>query len=308
MLRTAFKSFRILLKVLSVKTIVPIKHTHLLNRDMVNPTDNLDDNFKWIPKVKFTKKKPAIGKEGDFHHNSKTTKTTTAKLPVDNVSIEKSSKHGHEKIKKLKFKGSRYNNGGRLSDEKNTKAISEEVPQQLASDFEVRNDVYDQNFTKRRYKVFQYGNDVNGYKFVAFNEGQIPNSKTNLEEESLSEESNETGISEEDDISPRCPENPDLNFTACYKYTTYRAWWDEAEAGFKCNMLALPVKSNLMDDVTRENVLDFLKIKDVIRKERVRWHPDRMKLILSKKGLWNNMIERNVTHVFQVINDAYESV
>lgn len=148
--------------------------------------------------------------------------------------------------------------------------------------------------SKRPSKVLSYGSDKVGYSFIAFKDDDIPKKEVSIESDI------------EDDHSIEFDSNFDDNTKITF--TKYISVWSEIESGVLYDMFPLPVKSDLITDINNSNILDFLKTKEIIKKERLRWHPDKMKAVLDNIHMWDPENEKVVTEVFQTINSLYETM
>lgn len=214
-------------------------------------------------------------------------------------------------VKRLRFKSSLSDKIGDVSRQQKAKGRSEVASENLQSKVypEIRKESIDCKPTRRPLKVLEYGSDASGYKFIAFDEKEIPGPKHNFTDTNESEDHNDDSSLSGDEGGSIASSGPDEKPSApTYRYGDYLDLWEGIEAGVERESFPLPVKSNSMNDLSKANVLNFLKKKAVIRQERIRWHPDRMRTILCRCQMWNSGVEKDVTHVFQIVNDTYETV
>ncbi|KGK38432.1 hypothetical protein JL09_g2443 [Pichia kudriavzevii] len=107
--------------------------------------------------------------------------------------------------------------------------------------------------------------------------------------------------------SPNLPFNPKQS-PEQYNYNVYLNAWADIENGIKYYKTPFPTKTDEFGDISVSSIINFLETKANVRQERIRWHPDRMKQILLNSDMWDDHQEKDVTHVFQVINEAYDRV
>lgn len=162
-----------------------------------------------------------------------------------------------------------------------------------------------QNYRKKRssrpLEIHHYTSNIDGYPFIAFHKKEIP------VEASVCTPISDAG---EDDEN----ETEDSNYSACeeqnndmYDYSKYVNLWESLGNGTFYGYVPLPVGTDDIEDVNEANVRDFVKTILNAKCERVRWHPDRMKVVLNNTLKWDACMEKDVTHVFQVVNSVYEN-
>lgn len=229
--------------------------------------------------------------------------------------LENATEEGKEdkpkSVKRLRFKSSFSDKAGDVSKQQKTKGrleVASENPQSKVYP-EIRKESINCKPTRRPLKVLKYGSDASGYKFIAFDEKEIPVPKHNFTDKTESEDySDESSLSDDKGDSIASSDPNEKPSPPTYRYGDYLDLWEGIEAGVERERFPLPVKSNSMNDLSKANVLSFLKKKAIIRRERIRWHPDRMRTVLYRCQMWNSSVEKDVTHVFQIVNDTYETV
>lgn len=247
------------------------------------------NNQKWIKGIRFTKRK-------NDSKISKNARNSSLLEPENDTCIDKSSivdnKRGVRKgnVSRLKFKKA-TTKGEQSVDVLRYGETNEEVETRLPPKKSSR--------TKRPNKLYHFGKDTNGYTFIAFTEDDVPtvnDSRLNIDEIDSDSEYETESESEQEGCSD-----------SGYTYKQYVTDWGCIENGETCEFVPFPVRSNKVDNVNADNVKNFLKKKKIIKQERIRWHPDKMKSVLNKDGMWNDQISNDVTFVFQIINQVYES-
>lgn len=140
-------------------------------------------------------------------------------------------------------------------------------------------------------KVYEYGPMVDGYRYVSFNESDALGGYYSHE---FSEaESSDDALGGNDS---------DLNVEETH-FQAYLRKWQDITGEKHCGGVPLPVASGLLEDVNLGNVREFLVTKANAKAERVRWHPDKMRLVLGDSEL---ITSEDITHVFQTVNAVYE--
>lgn len=153
----------------------------------------------------------------------------------------------------------------------------------------------------RHTNVIEYGPSVHGYNFIAFSESDIPQERSDENPPLVSEK--ESSDSETSSNRSNFQETPSE-----YNYNVYLNAWADIENGIKYYKTPFPTKTDEFGDISVSSIINFLETKANVRQERIRWHPDRMKQILLNSDMWDDHQEKDVTHVFQVINEAYDRV
>lgn len=102
------------------------------------------------------------------------------------------------------------------------------------------------------------------------------------------------------------------------KRNRWKGVWEGYLAGWegRKGVIPWPVESGKMKDVRAEEVEKFFKgvggiggvdLGDVLKKERVRWHPDKMQQRAGEKGIDGGTMKM-VTAVFQVVDKMWSEV
>lgn len=138
-------------------------------------------------------------------------------------------------------------------------------------------------------EMYEYGPGINGYQYIAFNREDIPD----MDERSTLSESTDCEIEESVDVEFK--ESP---------FESYLYQWRDIISGKSIQGVPIPVRSGLLKDVNVGNVKEFLYSKPIVKLERIRWHPDKMRILL-KNG--PQLDDEDITHVFQTINSVYEN-
>lgn len=236
---------------------------------------------EWVRNVKFVKKKPMVDLKTE--QNDKIDTLTDKPTPAK---VNRTTKR--KKSNKLMFKRSKKESIGRQNSAVNDIQNTTEPPDMYHNSKPMR--------STRPMAVHEYGPDVNGYKFIAFSEQEIPEPKVEVPIES-------------ENAEPECDDgiyNDD--FDDEYNYKIYTTLWNDIEKGISCETLPLPVLSNCFEDLNEKNILAFLNEKSRLKVERIRWHPDKMRSLLIGNNMWYPVIESKVTQVFQLINRVYETI
>lgn len=133
-------------------------------------------------------------------------------------------------------------------------------------------------------EIFEYGEGE--YRFIAFDKNDIP---------------------EEKETEPPKPEEGSTH--VYYEDELFRSYLDQWQDIIKTKnrdsfQLVFPVRSGKFEDVTMHKVAQFLKSKSIVKLERIRWHPDKINLLLKDKIEidWDQ-----IRHTFQIINYLYEN-
>lgn len=138
--------------------------------------------------------------------------------------------------------------------------------------------------------IFQYGPEINGYRFIATQPDDII--------EKISKKSNSSELESDSGT------DSDL-----WDYPAYQKQWFSLKPGQSLD-IPLPVATDTLDDVTPENLLDFLGSDENIRTERIRWHPDKMIIRLKSLGITEQSMPgctKVVTRIFQELNKLYDA-
>lgn len=284
-------------------------HQQLKHCSMEQSSNANKDDFEWIHKIKFLKKKTKFSVEGNLNMNSGIATQLNARSALEN-NTEEGTEDEHKKSKRLKFKSPLSDRVGEVARKEKTNVRFEVTSEDLQSKVnpKMRREVENCKPTRRPLQVFEYGSNSTGYKFIAFDEKEIPAPKPNFIKNEGENYSDESTFPDDDDDSIDSSKLNQKPPPSTYKYDDYLDSWEEIEAGVETGSFPIPVQSNSINDLSRTNVLNFLKKKAIIRQERIRWHPDRMRTILSRCQMWNSSVEKEVTLVFQIVNDTYESV
>lgn len=244
---------------------------------MDNGTTGLGETPEWIRNVRFVKRLPI--------KNEKMEKIGQIQGITNELKPQKVQKTINcQKSKKLTFKVSKRktlsNEGNLVNDEQNTI----KVPTISTNSKSVR--------SKKPRAVHEYGPDVNGYKFIAFSENEIPEPKIEIHVKNDDYENYDGSEAHNDK----------------YNYKLYISLWNDIEKGITYETLPLPLFSDNFEDLNEKNIKEFLNTKLKLKIERVRWHPDKMRGLLIGNNLWGPEIESKVTRVFQTINRVYETI
>lgn len=250
---------------------------------------NADTSVDIIKNIKFIKKK---------HRKKILTPVSTKSFENKNNFEEKQQKG---KVKKLK----KRRNNRKLSFKKTSCSISNQTFANINPKKESNKNLKETNIEKKKInhyfkrpsKIYEYGDNAE-YKFIAFDKEEIPV----IEEIITSDtDNNDTSTSEDEFLADNIPTEQ------FYNYKKYTSIWKELESGVKHDKFPLPVYSNSWNDLNGISILEFLKRHEILKKERIRWHPDRMKGILTSCNLWKLETEREITKIFQIINDLYQT-
>jgi len=151
--------------------------------------------------------------------------------------------------------------------------------------------------TKQRVKLTEYGRVINGYRFVATDQAEAFEEREATDElESSDRESTDARNGEEKQ--------------GWKSYEEYSRAWDSILHGEENDSIPLPVASNDLEDISRRSIRQFLDTDDRIKRERIRWHPDKMMTRLEKMGVDEETspgYENVVTRVFQTINQVHDT-
>lgn len=260
---------------------------------MDNQNDDKLENHEWIRRVKFVKR------------NRKMTQKST-KLDKEEISVsypDGNDGNIHTPIhrknkprpKRLLFKNKKKIEVPVATEKVENIPLKQDIPHWFSN----QNDT-NKGPSKRPLKIYEYGCDGNGYKFIAFDEGSIPGQNTEKEDYFTDSSNEQSSYTSEEETAL-------YEFNELYNYKVYNLKWKEIIKQGVIHNLFLPVYSNSFNDVNKQSVMIFLKTKKNLRYERLKWHPDKMKPLLSKNNLWDDHSESIVTHVFQVINDLYQN-
>lgn len=254
---------------------------------MIYDDDHDDSPANLVNRVKFIKKK----------HRKKSS------IPVSIKSFEnKNNFEGKKPIRKFERLKKKQNNRKLSFKKKNRPTISQTFANITPENEPSKNLKENKKTTNHRFKrpsnIYEYGGNAE-YKFIAFDIEEIP-----IIEEIVSSDTddNNKSASEDETLADNVPTDQ------FYNYQKYAYKWKELEAGVKDDKFPLPVYSNSWKDLNGNSILEFLKRKEILKKERLRWHPDKMKGILTSCNLWNLETEREVTKIFQIINELYQSI
>lgn len=271
-----------------------------MDNEGVDDVEDIELPQEWIRKVKFVKRAlhtaPGI----------KTTETQNVKEVKSNNKPDKTElKKLTKRKKRLVFKNSKsLTNDFQKEEEIAVKSSSFTDSETTGKPLEGINKKA-AAYSENSFQVHEYGPFADGYPFIAFSKNDIPVCSESENEMSDEDESvrgsDEQSIFEGDD-------NKNEKRVIDYNYNLYRKVWKDIENGTAYDYFPLPVQSDMIEDVDEANVMQFVKDKDSLKRERIRWHPDRMKIILSGGGMWNDEIYKDITHVFQIINRAYEAL
>lgn len=206
------------------------------------------------------------------------------------IRVEKQTfQHKVAKTRKLKFKKTK---------EMNT--TQSNVPL-IDAEYEYNNETSQKNQNKKKTsipkrvhqipEIHEYGPEIDGYRYIAFNKEEIPSLKEDVSSSELTNSDIEDSENHTDD-------------TINSPFETYLLQWQKIIHGGKVESVPLPVHSGLFKDVNLENVRRFLYSKSIAKLERIRWHPDKMRILLKDN---EKLEDREITHVFQTINTVYEN-
>lgn len=252
--------------------------------------DNHDSDISanLINKIKFVKKKFRKKSSIPKHIKSFDEKTILTKKKENRQS---KNLNGSKKNKRLSFKKKSCSRTDQTISNCNSENESRKIQEEIDIDKKTK------FCFKRPSKIYEFGDNAE-YKFIAFDQEEIPI----IQEIATSD-------SDDDNISISDYDSFTENVTTDeFNYKKYISIWKELEAGAEYDKFPLPVYSNSWNDLNRKSILDFLKRKEILKKERLRWHPDKMKGILALSNLWNLETERKVTNIFQIINELYQSL
>jgi len=190
---------------------------------------------------------------------------------------------------------------------------------------------------KQKIRLTEYGRAINGYRFVATDdaEAKVFDKEEQMRNLGLSDggerniglldgEERDIGLldgekreSEYSDKEKREFENSnedgdlELDGSDGWKsYDEYSRKWDQIlRIQDIAEGIPLPVASNGLEDVNETRVRQFLDTQDKIKRERIRWHPDKMMVRLEKLGVDQDTCpgyKSVVTQVFQTINQIHD--
>lgn len=244
---------------------------------MDNGTIGLGETPEWIRDVRFVKKLPI--------KNEKVEKIDQIQGITNELKPQKVQKTSNcQKFKRLTFKVSKRETLSKEGNLGKDKQNSTKVPTISTNSKPVR--------SKKPRAVHEYGPDVNGYKFIAFSENEIPEPKIEKHEKNDDHENYDRSEANNDE----------------YNYKMYISLWNDIEKGITYETLPLPLFSDNVEDLNEKNIKEFLNTKLRLKIERVRWHPDKMRGLLIGNNLWCPEMESEVTRVFQTINRVYETI
>lgn len=249
-----------------------------------------DDNFEFLRGRRIRFKPKRIKKE----KGEKKTEVSIPKLhSVEECATDdkQSEDIKHFKSKRLFFK--------KEKEEKFSLASDDHQDNKDVEGIETNKPLKNISFKRPRI-IYEYGEGEDGYKFLAFDKEEVKK----FEEEQKPDEYYDTSSEESCEIDYTSEEESD---PTTYDYRRYLSIWNEIEQGIGYDSIPLPVHSNNIDDLNKDIVKEFLKTHLNMRRERIRWHPDKMKHRLQRFGIWDNEMEKEVTHVFQIINQAFEN-
>lgn len=261
-----------------------------------------------------------------------------------NLGTEQTEKHDINRIKasRLHFKrgkGGKSHTRSQIKDEK-TREI-EKLGDEVETGGNREEDAHSELITpgrkkKRKIRLTEYGRAINGYRFVATVDAEAKafDREEQMRDLGLSdEEKRDIGLSDEEkrefefsdkkreyefsdkkreyELSDEEKREFEMAGSDGWKsYDEYSRKWDQIlRIQDIAESIPLPVASNGLEDVNETRVRQFLDTQDKIKRERIRWHPDKMMVRLEKLGVDQDTCpgyKSVVTQVFQTINQIHD--
>ncbi len=252
-----------------------------------------------------------------------------------NLGTEQTQKYDINRIKasRLHFKrgkGEKSHRRSRIEDEKtrNIEKVGDEVEMGENREENAHSELTTPGRKKKqKIRLTEYGRAINGYRFVATDDAEAKafDKEEQMRNLGLSDgEERDIGLldgekreSEYSDKEKRefeiSNEDGDLELDGSdgwKSYDEYSRKWDQIlRIQDIAEGIPLPVASNGLEDVNETRVRQFLDTQDKIKRERIRWHPDKMMVRLEKLGVDQDTCpgyKSVVTQVFQTINQIHD--